>query len=79
MPPSRPHHVPITAPSQLPCEVDYLMPALLTGNAVLLKPSEHASQTAAEVLELLSQAIHWGMGGDALGMGGNGRCWEAMH
>ena len=36
--------------------VDYLMPALLCGNAVIIKPSEYASMTACKIKTLLDEA-----------------------
>ena len=36
--------------------VDFLTPAILTGNTVLLKPSEHATQTALALARLLHSA-----------------------
>ena len=36
--------------------VDFLVPALLLGNTVLMKPSEHATQTALDLAQLLYAA-----------------------
>jgi len=36
--------------------VDYLMPALLCGNGVVIKPSEYASMTACKIKTLLDEA-----------------------